>query len=85
MDLEYQVSNTTVAATWADVFELPKAIVAGTDAEALPAVRDFVGRISSGDFSEWTLFHPTYLRFDLGPDGVARTAELCDYVSGGSV
>ncbi len=71
--------------TWADVMEFPKEIVSGTDAEALPKVREFVAHISKSDFTPWTLFRPTYVRVDIGPDGSAAAAELCDYVVGGSV
>ncbi len=71
--------------TWADVMEFPREIVTGTDAEAMPKVREFVEHIQKSDFTPWTLFRPTYVRLDIGPDGSAAAAELCDYSVGGAV
>ena len=71
--------------TWADVFAFPAEIVDLPEAEARAALRDFVARIEKGDFTEWTLFHPTYVRLDIDDSGVTRNAELCDYAQGAAV
>lgn len=68
--------------TWADVFEFPQDIVEGSEAEALPRLREFVGQMAKGDFAKWTLFRPTFARLEIDPSGVTRSAELCDYSSG---
>lgn len=73
------------AGTWADVFAFPKEIVELPEADALTHLHDFVARIGKGDFSEWTLFHPTYVRLDIDDAGVTGNAELCDYTAGAAV
>ncbi len=68
--------------TWADVFEFPQDIVEGSEADALPRLREFVGHMAKGDFSQWTLFRPTYARLEIDASGVTQRADLCDYKSG---
>ena len=52
--------------TWADVLQFPDAILsAATEAEALNKLHEFVAKMRSGDFSTWTPFKPTYIRFEL--------------------
>lgn len=65
--------------TWADVLRFPAEIVAGSDEEALPRLREFVEAMRASDFSDYTLFHPTYVRLDLDASDTVVEAELCDY------
>ena len=71
--------------TWADVLRFPTEIVTGSDEEAIPKLREFVSRVSSGDFSEWTMFRPTYVRLDLDNSDRVVKAELCEYSETDSV
>jgi hypothetical protein len=64
--------------TWADVLEFPSQILAGPDAEALVRLRSFVDEMKRGDFSQVTLFAPTYVGFDLDDDGTIAKAGLYD-------
>lgn len=55
--------------TWADVMRVPKPVLAADKAAALPKLADFVGRLLKDDFSEFALFHPTYVRIDVLANG----------------
>lgn len=71
--------------TWANVLQFPSQILAGTRDQALARVRRFTEMMTQGDYSEWTTFQPTYVRLDLGPDGVVSQAELYKYTSADAV
>lgn len=69
--------------TWADVLRFPEEMVSGTDdAVAMSQLEGFVEAMKTGDFSSFTLFHPTYVRLDVDDDGAVVAAELCDYEPG---
>jgi UDP-2,3-diacylglucosamine pyrophosphatase LpxH len=61
--------------TWADVLRFPCEILA-TQSTALAALHEFVAKIRAGDFQDWTLFCPTYVRLDLGDDSKVTNAML---------
>jgi UDP-2,3-diacylglucosamine pyrophosphatase LpxH len=61
--------------TWADVLRFPCEILA-TPSTALAALNEFVAKIRDGDFRDWTLFCPTYVRLDIGGDGKVTNAKL---------
>jgi UDP-2,3-diacylglucosamine pyrophosphatase LpxH len=64
--------------TWADVLRFPNEIFK-SEAEALPALKEFVAQMKAGDFSAWTLFRPTYVHFQVGDDGNVSKAELVTF------
>jgi UDP-2,3-diacylglucosamine pyrophosphatase LpxH len=64
--------------TWADVLRFPNEILK-SEADALPALNAFVAKMKDGDFSEWILFRPTYVRLQIGDDGMVSKAELLTY------
>jgi len=61
--------------TWADVLCFPIEIL-NSETDALPALAAFVGQIKAGDFGDWTLFRPTYVRLELADDGMVTNAAL---------
>jgi len=65
--------------TWADVLRFPNEILEGSKEEQDGALRGFVDAMRRGDFSEFTLFRPTYVRLDVGADGKVTEAALCDW------
>ncbi len=69
--------------TWADVLQFPREILSGTRDEALAKLQEFTQLMIKGDFSEWTIFQPTYVRLDVGGDGAVANAELCRYTEAG--
>lgn len=71
--------------TWANVLQFPSQILSGTRDQALARVRRFTEMMTQGDYSEWTIFQPTYVRLDLGPDGLVSQAALCKYTSADQV
>lgn len=71
--------------TWADVLQFPSEIISGTREQALERLQQFTQLMAQGDFSEWTIFRPTYVRLDLGADGVVANAELCSYTDSGAL
>lgn len=71
--------------TWADVLAFPREIITGPDDVDLQLLTDLVDRLARGDFSEWTIFHPTYVRIDRDDSGGTAAIELCDYVAGAAV
>ena len=62
--------------TWANVLHFPEEIIRGDEDEALPKLREFVEAMKANDFSRWCLFRPTYVRLDVGSDGVVVEAAL---------
>ncbi|MEO7457749.1 MAG: hypothetical protein ABIY52_16065 [Gemmatimonadaceae bacterium] len=70
--------------TWADVMKFPSDLLSGTKDESRARLSAFVDQISKGDFSTFTLFHPTYVRLDLDAGGVT-SPELLQYENAASV
>jgi UDP-2,3-diacylglucosamine pyrophosphatase LpxH len=62
--------------TWADVLQFPVEILTSPETEALDRLQAFVDYLTAGDFSSWTLFNPTYVRFDLDDSDTITNAEL---------
>ena len=63
--------------TWADVLQFPNAILkSATEAETLHGLQAFVTQMRAGNFSSWTPFNPTYVRFDLDDSDKIVKAEL---------
>lgn len=62
--------------TWANVLHFPEEIIKGDEDIALPKLREFVEAMKENDFSQWCLFRPTYVRLDVGSDGVVVEAAL---------
>jgi hypothetical protein len=67
--------------TWADVLAFPDEIVRGEQSVALAKLREFVAAMQRGDFSQWTIFRPTYVRLDVDADDRVQAAELCHYAA----
>lgn len=65
--------------TWADVLRFPDRVIEGSHDEQMAALGGFVDALRANDFSDYTLFRPTYVRLDVGPDGAVAEAALCDY------
>lgn len=65
--------------TWADTLRFPREILAPPDENALARLRVFVERMKAGDFTDWTLFHPTYVRLNFDTRGRLLLAKLCEY------
>jgi UDP-2,3-diacylglucosamine pyrophosphatase LpxH len=64
--------------TWADMLEFPREVLIGQDANALSS---FVDKMASGDFSPWTLFRPSYVRFEVDGRDQLTAADLCSFQS----
>lgn len=71
--------------TWANVLQFPGEILNGSKDQALEKLRRFTQMMSAGDYSEWTTFHPSYVRLAIGADDQVTNAELCQYVDGAPV
>ena len=67
--------------TWADVMQFPEEIISGSETDALAKTRDFVAKMATGDYTDWTLFRPTYVRLDFDTPDTVGKAELCSSVS----
>jgi UDP-2,3-diacylglucosamine pyrophosphatase LpxH len=65
--------------TWADVMRFPMEILAGSNAEALPKLREFVRDLGAGKLSRWIGFGATYARLDLDASDRLMQAELLDF------
>jgi UDP-2,3-diacylglucosamine pyrophosphatase LpxH len=65
--------------TWADVMGFPMEILAGSDEEALPKLREFVNDIGAGKLHRWIKFGATYARLDLDASNRLMNAELLDF------
>jgi UDP-2,3-diacylglucosamine pyrophosphatase LpxH len=65
--------------TWADVMRFPMEILAGSDREALPMLREFVQDIGAGTLNRWIKFGATYARLDLDASDRLLQAELLDF------
>jgi UDP-2,3-diacylglucosamine pyrophosphatase LpxH len=65
--------------TWADLIKVPTDIIAGSDEQALAALRAFVNDMQQGKLSGWTTFTPTYIRLDFDDQDNLQRAALCDY------
>lgn len=63
--------------TWADVLRFPSDILSDPEQDALPRLRHFVEQMQSGDFADWALFSPSYIRLTLGDDNRVTDAALC--------
>jgi UDP-2,3-diacylglucosamine pyrophosphatase LpxH len=64
--------------TWADVLRFPLEILNLPDAEALVHLQAFVDQMKAGNFTNLTLFQPTYVRLDIDDNGKVSKAELCE-------
>jgi UDP-2,3-diacylglucosamine pyrophosphatase LpxH len=71
--------------TWADVLQFPAEIITGSKEESLAKLQHFTQLMIAGDFSEWTVFQPTYVRLDVNSEGTVANAELCRYSAGDPV
>ena len=65
--------------TWADVMRFPMDILAGSDQEALPRLREFVQDLAAGKLGRWIGSGATYARLDLDDNDRLLQAELLDY------
>ncbi len=65
--------------TWADVMGFPMEILAGSDQQALPKLREFVQDIGAGKLRSWIKFGATYARLDLDASDQLMQAELLDF------
>ncbi|WP_160300648.1 metallophosphoesterase [Bradyrhizobium japonicum] len=63
--------------TWADVLRFPNEILTLPEADALSRLDGFVQKLKAGDFSDWTLFRPTYVQLDVDDNGGVSDAKLC--------
>jgi UDP-2,3-diacylglucosamine pyrophosphatase LpxH len=65
--------------TWADVLQFPIEILTLPETKALAELRTFAEEMKAGDFSRWTIFRPTFIRFDVDDDkGKVARAQLCE-------
>jgi UDP-2,3-diacylglucosamine pyrophosphatase LpxH len=71
--------------TWANVLKFPREILSGSHDEALEKLKHFADMMTAGDYSEWTIFQPGYVRLAIGADDQVTSAELCQYVDGAPV
>ena len=69
--------------TWADLIVFPKEIVSGTDAEALPKLREFVADLKESRLARWLAFIPTYVRLDINDAGRVIATDVTTYEAGG--
>ena len=66
--------------TWADVLRLPPEILtAGKTYGPLAELEKFVGELMRNEFTRFTMFRPTYVRFPQDEHGHSVEPELCDY------
>ncbi|XUJ32998.1 hypothetical protein ACQ5SK_33120 [Bradyrhizobium japonicum] len=63
--------------TWADVLRFPNEILTLPESDALSRLDGFVQKLKAGDFSDWTLFRPTYVQLDVDDNGGVSDAKLC--------
>ncbi|WP_082885095.1 metallophosphoesterase [Bradyrhizobium stylosanthis] len=63
--------------TWADVLRFPNEILTLPEPDALKQLDRFVQKLKAGDFSEWTLFRPTYVLLDIDDNDKVADAKLC--------
>ena len=63
--------------TWSDVLHFPSEMLTLPDPKALEELQGFVADMKAGNFSNWTLFRPTYVRLDINDGGKVVKAELC--------
>lgn len=65
--------------TWADVMRFPMEILAGSDEEALPKLREFVQDLAAKKLKRWIGTGATYARLDLDAEQRLLQAELLDF------
>lgn len=63
--------------TWADLIRLPEAPLQDDDAAALAALEGFAEGLRRPD--QYVFFQPSYVRLDVGEDGLVREAALCEH------
>ena len=68
--------------TWANLMRFPKQLVEGSDAEAMPKLREFVDDLKEGNLDPWITFRPTYIHLTVGENDRITHAEVCDYTPG---
>jgi UDP-2,3-diacylglucosamine pyrophosphatase LpxH len=68
--------------TWADLIQVPDAIVNGPPESALASLRVFAESLRKGSLADYVHFSPTYAHIRFDEQGRARSAQLLDYTAG---